>query len=84
MNRHTDVFGSDRSHKTNNEYLFLHQIVALDMNFTATQICFPFPSQETPAMISQFLNFFKRSTGDRSFAAVVTRGCYLDKFGITK
>ncbi|KAH9584818.1 hypothetical protein MS3_00006282 [Schistosoma haematobium] len=70
--RFCDVIGFDGTYKTNNENVYLYQVVALDMNFKAIPVCIAFLSRETSALISRFLFFFQRSTNSRQVIGIVT------------
>ncbi|CAH8668819.1 unnamed protein product [Schistosoma haematobium] len=70
--RFGDVIGLDGTYKTNNENIYLYQVVALDMNLKAIPVCITFISRETSTLISRFLSFFQRPTNSRQVVGIVT------------
>ncbi|CAH8636196.1 unnamed protein product, partial [Schistosoma haematobium] len=70
--RFGDVIGLDGTYKTNNENIYLYQVVALDMNLKAIPVCIAFISRETSTLISRFLSFFQRLTNSRQVVGIVT------------
>ncbi|KAH9579294.1 hypothetical protein MS3_00009493 [Schistosoma haematobium] len=67
-----DVIGFDGTYKTNNENVYLYQVVALDMNVMAIPVCIALISRETSTLIFRFLSFFQRSTNNRQVVGIVT------------
>lgn len=59
-------------YKTNNENLYLYQVVALDINFVVIPVCTAFVSHETSALLSRLLSFFRRSTNNQELIGNVT------------
>ncbi|VDP22296.1 unnamed protein product [Schistosoma margrebowiei] len=74
MNLAARVFdvGFDGTYKSDIENFYLHQGVALDMNFLTITVCIAFISRETSTLLSQFMSFFGRSTNNREVVCIVT------------
>ena len=61
-----DVVSFDRTNKSNEENLYLFQVVALDTKLMAMPLCIAFISRETSTSLSKILSFIQSSTSSQS------------------